>query len=95
MPSFKCKSAIAATILLGGSIGLQGCFYSSKETEKVGQAPPPVAVQQPTQRVYTYPEGRYELKGDGSTRQPYYWVWIPAGVQSVPPAPPPPPVTAR
>ncbi|HXD96578.1 MAG TPA: hypothetical protein VN646_08550 [Candidatus Acidoferrum sp.] len=37
----------------------------------------------------TYPEGRYELKGEGSVNSPYYWVWIPAG--ATPPNPPPPP----
>ena len=36
----------------------------------------------------SYPEGRYQLYGDGSAT-PYYWVWIPAG--TVPPPPPPPP----
>jgi hypothetical protein len=36
----------------------------------------------------TYPEGRYQLYGDGAAT-PYYWVWIPAG--AVPPPPPPPP----
>lgn len=39
--------------------------------------PPPVAVMQ-------YPNGRYELRGDGLT-SPYAWVWIPN-------APPPPPM---
>ncbi|MBI2526244.1 MAG: hypothetical protein HYV93_09705 [Candidatus Rokubacteria bacterium] len=36
----------------------------------------------------TYPEGRYQLYGDGAAT-PYYWAWIPAGTS--PPAPPPPP----
>jgi hypothetical protein len=38
--------------------------------------------------VYTYPEGRYELRGDGTANGPYYWVWIPAGTVSQPPPPP-------
>ncbi len=50
--------------------------------------PPPPSIVQPSQQVYTYPEGRYELRGDGTPNSPYYWVWIPIGVQSVP-APPP------
>jgi hypothetical protein len=36
--------------------------------------------------------GRYELYGDGTTRAPYYWVWIPAGGVTVPPPPPAIPV---
>ncbi len=50
--------------------------------------PPPPSIVQPSLRVYTYPEGRYELRGDGTTNSPYYWVWIPTGVQSAPPPPP-------
>jgi hypothetical protein len=38
-------------------------------------------------RVYTYPEGRFELRGNGSTDSPFFWVWIPSGIASVP-APP-------
>jgi hypothetical protein len=54
---------------------------------------PSVAVVQSSQSVYTYPDGRYELRGDGTASSPYSWVWIPAGVQVVagPPPPPPPP----
>ena len=40
-----------------------------------------------TDRIVTYPEGRYELRGDGTTTAPYYWVWIPSG--ATPPNPPP------
>ena len=43
-------------------------------------------------RTVEYPEGRYQLYGDGTGTAPYYWVWIPAGAN--PPAPPPLP-TAR
>jgi len=49
---------------------------------------PGVVIVQPSQPATTYPEGRYELRGDGTARSPYYWVWIPTGVQSVPPPPP-------
>lgn len=48
----------------------------------------------PTNAV-TYPEGRYQLYGDGAAT-PYYWVWIPAGTAPAPPPPPPRPgVTYR
>jgi hypothetical protein len=40
-----------------------------------------------TARVISYPEGRYELRGDATTG--YYWVWMPAGVTIAgPPLPP-------
>src|SRR3989441_3419779 len=39
----------------------------------------------PTPNVINYPNGRYELRGDGATT-PYTWVWIPN-----PPSSPPPP----
>lgn len=54
-------------------------------------APPPrpVASTVPmADRSYSFPEGRWQLYGDGRTTQ-YYWVWIPAGV--TPPNPPLPP----
>src|SRR5215470_17048215 len=49
-------------------------------------APAPTAAV-PSDRV-VYPEGRWQLYGDGRT-SPYYWVWIPSG--TTPPAPPMPP----
>jgi hypothetical protein len=80
-------SAVAA-------LTLGGCIYSSTEktTERVPvtTSTSPVVVSQtvPPDRVITYPEGRYQLYGDGGSI-PYYWVWIPSG--SAPPVPPPPP----
>jgi len=53
--------------------------------------PPPrpvVSTVPTTDRSYSFPEGRWQLFGDGRTTQ-YYWVWIPAGV--TPPNPPLPP----
>jgi len=45
----------------------------------------------PTVTIVQYPNGYYQLHGNGIT-VPYYWVWIPA---VSPPAPPPPaPVAA-
>ena len=45
------------------------------------------------ERIFIYPEGRYELHGDGTATNPFYWAWIPAGTQvvSLPLAPPLPP----
>jgi hypothetical protein len=48
----------------------------------VSVAPPPP----PMPSVVEYPNGRFELRGDGMT-SPYNWVWIPN-------PPPPPPVAA-
>jgi len=88
-------AALAVTLLLMFTTGLAGCVYR-KETERVAPGPAPVVVQTQTpQRVYNYPEGRYELRGDGTARSPYFWVWIPAGTQSMPPPPPLPSISSR
>ena len=53
-------------------------------------APPPVSsAPSPTETVIEFPEGRYELRGDGATT-PYRWVWVPN-----PPAAPPSEVMPR
>ena len=43
--------------------------------------------------VVVYPEGKYKLRGDGTTT-PYYWVWVPNGSTELT-APAPPPVPTR
>ncbi len=71
------------------ALALGGCIYSSeKVTEKQVPAATPVVVATSGDRVVTYPEGRYQLYGDGKS-VPYYWVWIPSG--TTPPVPPAPP----
>ena len=81
---------LALTVALVAA-GAGGCIYSSTEKERVittPAAPTPVVVAQaPSDRVVTYPEGRWTLYGDGTTASPHYWVWVPAGAS--PPAPPP------
>jgi hypothetical protein len=52
---------------------------------------PTAAVKAPADRIRTFPEGRYELVGEGSREAPYYWVWLPTGVNT----PPPPPLPRR
>lgn len=73
-----------------------GCIYRS-ETEKVVPAPAPATpaavIIQPSERVVSYPEGRWQLYGDGSVTSPHYWAWVPAG--SNPPPPPPLPRAQR
>jgi hypothetical protein len=75
------------------AVAMDGCIYSSTEKERVVQTPAPpttVVTQAATDRVVTYPEGRWTLYGDGTTASPNYWVWVPAGA-----APPPPPPLPR
>ena len=49
--------------------------------------PPAAAPAVPSDRV-VYPEGRWQLYGDGRGT-PYYWVWIPSGsTLTVAPSPP-------
>ncbi len=80
---FRKKLTWAAVLLLAGAGGLGGCAYYS---------PTPVVAQteQTGQRVYAYPNGQYELRGNGTTTSPYYWVWIPTGAQTGVNPPPPP-----
>jgi hypothetical protein len=77
-------AAFASTAILGGCIS----YTKEVSTEK---AVPVVVAAVPSDRVVTYPDGRYELHGDGG-RTPYYWVWIPSGNVTTPPPPPPIPV---
>ena len=85
------RLTIPAVLLVVGMGGISGCVYK-EEKERVATTAPPsaVVVAQPGQRIYTYPEGRYELHGNGTSASPYYWVWIPAGSQAVPLPPLPP-----
>lgn len=48
----------------------------------VAAAAPPAPPPPPERQVIEYPDGRYELRGDGVSA-PYRWVWVPN-----PPAPP-------
>ena len=62
---------------------LRGCVYSERVVEV--EKPAPVVVAATSTSPVVYPEGRWQLQGDGRA-MPYYWVWIPAGM--TPPAPP-------
>jgi hypothetical protein len=58
--------------------------------------PPPPPPPSTLQRTVEFPDGHYELRGDGIT-VPYRWVWIPNPPTSPPPdaVPPPPPAPVR
>ncbi len=81
----RMGALLGIALLAAGTLG--GCVYRTEKTVPAS-SPATTVVVTPGQRTVTYPEGRYELYGNGSTT-PYYWVWIPAGV--TPPTPPPPP----
>jgi hypothetical protein len=82
--SGKTVRTMAAS--LAGIAVLGGCISYTKEitTERAV----PVVASAPSNRVVSYPEGRYELYGEGTARAPYYWVWIPSGGTTTPPPPP-------
>lgn len=77
--------ALTLTVVAAGTL-LGGCVY---RRETVPAAAPTTVIVAPaaSERVVTYPEGRYELRGEGTTQSPYVWLWVPAG--STPPNPPP------
>lgn len=81
---------IAALAFLGlGTAALGGCVTAQEPVPTVSSSTVVVSSAAPVQRAYTYREGRYELRGDGTTASPYYWVWIPAGATvATVPAPP-------
>jgi hypothetical protein len=63
-------------------------------------SPPPayvpdgtVSIAPPGPNVIEYPNGRYELRGDGIWT-PYTWVWVPNPPPAPPAAPPPAPPSA-
>src|SRR5262245_50422527 len=87
-PTATRRGTALLFVIVGSLVaaGLGGCVYS-KEKERVVSAPPPVVVTQPTDRVVTYPQGRWQLYGSGTSGSPFYWAWIPAG--TTPPPPPP------
>jgi hypothetical protein len=87
----------AAISFAGAALLGSGCVSYTKETteRQVPVSTPVVAAAPvPPDRVVTYPEGRYQLYGDG-TRVPYYWVWVPSGATVAPAPPAPPPLPTR
>jgi hypothetical protein len=96
MKILQRPAALTALLLVVGTSGLAGCYYSREVVKEDKPVPSSVVVApQSVQHVYSYPEGRYELHGDGTASSPYYWVWVPSGVTSVPLPPPLPPLPAR
>jgi hypothetical protein len=90
MVGLSRKTVRTMAVSLTGIAVLGGCISYTKETTT--ERAVPVVASAPSNRVVTYPEGRYELYGDGTTRAPYYWVWIPSGSTTTPPPPPAIPV---
>lgn len=84
------KTRVLATCLLalGSIVAMGGCIHKEKVVPGASPSTAVVVTPSAVDRVVTYPEGRYELRGDGTATSPYYWVWIPAGATSVPNPPP-------
>ncbi len=84
------KTRVLATCLLAlsSTIAMGGCVYREKTVPAASPSTAVVVTPASVERVVTYPEGRYELRGEGTANSPYYWVWIPAGATSVPNPPP-------
>src|SRR5262249_33085574 len=69
-----------------GGFGGQPVYYAQPTSVPPASPvpPPPPPPPPPMPSVIEYPNGRFELRGDG-VASPYNWVWIPN-------PPPPPPV---
>ena len=76
------RAIVPATLAV---IALAGCAAQAPTYQPTTGA----VVGDTTPRTVQYPNGRYQLYGQGTTSSPYYWAWIPAG--SNPPGPPPVP----
>ena len=85
-PGLRAFVLAGSVLMMAGVLG--GCVYRVEKQTTPAASPATTVVVTPAQQTVNYPEGRYELYGDGRTT-PYYSVWVPAG--STPPAPPPPP----
>lgn len=84
------RAALRACGPLLALVALGGCYYRTQTTPAASPATTVVVRPlDPSQRVADYPEGQYELRGDGTSASPYYWVWVPKGttVTTVPPLP--------
>ena len=77
-------AAVASAVLLSGCVYRRETVPAASPTTTTVVVPP---ASTSVQRVYTYPEGRYQLYGNGTADSPYYWVWVPTG--AVAPTPPP------
>ena len=64
-------------LMVTGALTVGGCVHT-EGTIPAASLPTSVAWPGPAERVVSYPEGRYELHGDGAAL-PFYWVWIPVG----------------
>jgi hypothetical protein len=75
------KTRVLATslLVLSSVVAMGGCIYREKVVPAASPSTAVVVTPSATDRVVTYPEGRYELRGEGTVNSPYYWVWIPAG----------------
>ena len=94
------KRTIAVSVVATSAVAiLGGCTYHEPRTVPAATVPVMVPSASPTTIVVpptstptrvAYPDGAYELRGLGSPGNPYYWVWVPYGVQApMIPAPPP------
>ena len=68
------------SLILGIAATLAGCASQAKVPPAASPRTPTVVVGwSEEERAVSYPEGRYELRGQGSGASPYSWVWIPMG----------------
>ena len=88
----KVIGTTTRTVLSGAGMAAQTIVLLGGCETAVTTAPPSAPSAATAPRVVDYPNGRYELRGEGTTASPLYWVWVPAAspapAQVVVPAPP-------
>jgi hypothetical protein len=63
---------------------LTGCVSSQPVSTAPSPAALPAVVASPSHRALAYPHGQWILYGNGTTRSPYAWVWVPTGAMPPP-----------
>ena len=83
-PDDLLAAAVADAAVIAA--GPRQAIAAAKTALRAAAEVPRTAALDTPDRVVTYPEGRYQLYGDGRIT-PYYWVWVPNGSTAIPPPP--------
>jgi hypothetical protein len=77
----------ATTLSLGGLlavVALGGCIYAMDAPPAATMTPleSPPQIRAAARAADERPDGRWNLRGDGSPRAPFHWAWVPGSAGS-------------